>query len=714
MIEQFISDITPTMEHFQTLGYWIAFFAAFLETAFLVGLFIPGSTVLLLLGAYSVGGHLDWGYLLFFAILGAILGDNLNYWLGKRYGHRWVANGAGFITPQHFAKSEQFFQAHGGKSVFLGRFIPSIKELIPFVAGTMQMPQRKFMLWNILGAIGWGIEWLGAGYLFAQSLNLAHVWISRIGMAVLVILLVSIVFWLLKRWVIQHGQALITLGLSILRSVKTAIINNQDVQKLVKKHPRFFTFLQKRLDKSHFFGLPATLLGLSFLYVLMLFAGIVEDFVTSDAIVAVDHHVAQLLGVFHEPAINAFFYWVTELGIVQIVLPLLIIASMVLWLLRKPWLIVPLLVSSLGAFAFSMLGKLVFHRPRPEEALLFEQTYSFPSGHATQAVALYGFIFYLLIRHASQWKSRVNLFFLGFLIIVLIGLSRIVLGVHYLSDVWAGYLVGMLWLIIGISITEWLLAIGNLTPEYQAPKRSRILAVLLTAIFLLYYAFASVLYPPHWQSITTPATIQLKTNIVQQLSSQKIQYTQTFLGAAQQPLSVALLVDNERKLMSTLQQAGWKVADKPSLDKLLKLLKEGMAYDTAPIAPGFWNQRLNNLALEMPWRIDGKPMIITLLLWKTPYVLGDKHILLGVVRAYDRMQWGLLHHVYPDIDASREALLQSLQNTGALTASCEQDFTPITTRHYLLGGQFFTHGKLLLLDLSQNDKTDQALFCPTK
>lgn len=711
MIEQLFNSIIPSLEHFQTLGYWLAFFAAFLESAFLVGLFIPGSTILLFLGIYATGGHLDWGVLLFFVIIGAVLGDNLNYWLGRCYGHKWIENGIGFLASEHFKKSQQFFLTHGGKSVFLGRFIPSIKELVPFIAGTMEMPQRKFMLWSILGAIGWGIQWLGAGFLFAHSLKLAHVWISRAGVILILLLIIFIIFWFLKRWIIRHGHPVITFFLSLGRSIKAAIINNPDVIKLSAKHPRFFDFVGKRLDKNYFFGLPTSLLVFSFFYVLILFAGIVEDFLTTDPVVAFDHHVSQLLNVLRTPIVNEFFYWVTELGTVGIILPLLVLTTLVFWLLRIPLLSLPLLVSSLGAFSFTQLGKLAFQRARPEEALLLEHTYSFPSGHATIAVALYGFITYLLIRYRSEWKSRVNLFFLGGAVIVLIGLSRIMLGVHYISDIWAGYLVGTLWLIIGISITEWLLATEKLTLEYSIPKRAKTTTWIIASLFLLYYVSASVIFPAKWLLQQETTTVQLQSDIAQHLIEQKVQYTQTILGEAQQPLSVAIVSDNEDDLLAKLKQVGWHVSDKPGFESLTRLAVEGMAYSTAPVTPAFWSNKVNDYSLAKSWKLQGKTSVVSLRLWKTPYRLGEKIITVGTVRAFDGIKWWLLRHVYADIDSSREVLLQSLQQDRDLQANCKLPLTTAETNSYLLGNRFFTQGELLLLDLGSEYQSKDSIFC---
>ena len=89
--------------------------------------------------------------------------------------------------------------------------------------------------------------------------------------------------------------------------------------------------------------------------------------------------------------------------------------------------------------------------------MYLEKSFSFPSGHATIAVAFYGFIIYFLIKNVKSWNRKINIFFTGFILIILIGFSRLYLGVHFVSDVWAGYLIGAIWLIIGIGFTEFYL-----------------------------------------------------------------------------------------------------------------------------------------------------------------------------------------------------------------------------------------------------------------
>src|SRR5690606_79894 len=102
-------------------------------------------------------------------------------------------------------------------------------------------------------------------------------------------------------------------------------------------------------------------------------------------------------------------------------------------------------------------------RLRPDGAVLLESSYSFPSSHAALSVAFYGFLGYLLIRSVQKWDVRIRLFCGTIGVMLLIGLSGVVLGVHYLSDVWAGYLTGWPWLIRGSSVNEWLAASGRIT-----------------------------------------------------------------------------------------------------------------------------------------------------------------------------------------------------------------------------------------------------------
>ncbi len=203
----FIQLLLPTIEHFRMLGYWIAFFVALFETIIIIGLFIPGSTIILFMGALAASGYFDLGDLLWFAIMGAIIGDNINYFIGKKYGYKIFNRHFYFIKPTYFKKGEIFFKRHGSKSVLIGRFVPSTKETIPLIAGIFNMKQLNFMVWNVLGAVGWSFIWVLSGYFFAQSLGSAKKWLTRAEFFLLIVFIVFVVSYIFKIIFVKKGKS---------------------------------------------------------------------------------------------------------------------------------------------------------------------------------------------------------------------------------------------------------------------------------------------------------------------------------------------------------------------------------------------------------------------------------------------------------------------------------------------------------------------------
>lgn len=209
-----------------------------------------------------------------------------------------------------------------------------------------------------------------------------------------------------------------------------------------------------RFDKNNFFGLPLAILVFALVYALSLFGGVIENIIESDVVVSADIKIANLLLLLRDSSLIKFFLWATLLGKFQVVCVIALIILFILWIKKKRYYIISLLLSLIGSEFFTLAGKIVIKRPRPSAAIYLEETYSFPSSHATIAVAFYGFIFYMLIMGSKPEYKKTCFFLAGLLIIFLLGFSRLYLGVHYLSDVWAGYLIGLIWLVIGIGISE--------------------------------------------------------------------------------------------------------------------------------------------------------------------------------------------------------------------------------------------------------------------
>jgi membrane-associated phospholipid phosphatase len=240
--------------------------------------------------------------------------------------------------------------------------------------------------------------------------------------------------------------------------------------------------------------LPA-MLTIAFLLVMTLIGFSVLYFLNIDASNSIDYRIAQAILETRNEHLIVPFIRVSALGQAYLVVPFIVLCALILWLLNRRGFVLPLILSSACAATMSTLGKLAFERPRPLDAVLLEHSYSFPSGHATISVAFYGFVAYLLIRSTQHKLQRVLWFILGIGVIALIGFSRIYLGVHYLSDVWTGYLIGTLWLITGISRCEWLIARNGIDAQASFDVRRRNGAWLLLAFGLATY----LVFVSYWQ-----------------------------------------------------------------------------------------------------------------------------------------------------------------------------------------------------------------------
>ncbi|PIR93421.1 PA-phosphatase [Candidatus Falkowbacteria bacterium CG10_big_fil_rev_8_21_14_0_10_43_10] len=696
----FISLLLPAIEHFHIIGYWIAFFAAMLETVLGVGWIIPGSTIVLFMGALAGRGYFDLGDLFWFAIIGAIIGDNINYYVGKKYGTKIIAKGFWFVKPHHIKKAEDFFNNHGAKSVFFGRFVPSIKEIIPLIAGTLNMKRAPFMVWNVLGAIGWSLAWILPGFFFAQSLDIAKTWLTRAGLFLTVLLAVFAIFYILKIVFIKKGRQFFSFLYSLWLSVKRAVTENPEVKKFAGKHKAFFRFTRRRLDRNEFYGLPLTLLSLTLIYALSLFGGIIEDIINSDIIVSADIRVANLLAIFRSAGLTKFFFWVTLLGKWQIIMIFTAAAVLILWLWKKRLYISPLLLSIAGSEIFTSIGKLVFHRVRPDIAVYPENYFSFPSGHATIAVAFYGFLTYFLIRNAKQWNIKINAFFAGFILIILIGFSRLYLGVHYASDVWGGYLAGAIWLIIAISLSEYFsynkpanAAVGPVIKKHAATGGLIFISIGLYVIFALNYKIPASILPEEKQIIISdPAAI---------FSSDQLKYTETLLGNKQEPLSFIIIAENDQRLIELFQQAGWSLADSAGISDLVELAKDALwkrPYSKAPMTPDFWNAGVHDFGFEKAAESNNVRARHHARFWKTSYLTENGGIIYVGAASFDSsIKWGVTHRIDPGIDTEREFLYNDLQKTGMIANAEKRQLVDPKLGSNFSGDLFFTDGKMYLI-----------------
>lgn len=192
MIREFVdfilhmdSYLATLVAGYGSLVYVFLFLIIFIETGLVIMPFLPGDSLLFISGALAASGALS-VYLLFLLLAAAaILGDTVNYSIGRYFGEKVFSR---FINPKHMEKTKLFFHHHGKKTIVLARFVPIIRTFAPFVAGIGKMDYFSFLAYNIIGGISWVAIFIFSGYYFG---NIPFV---KDNLTVIVILIIIVSF----------------------------------------------------------------------------------------------------------------------------------------------------------------------------------------------------------------------------------------------------------------------------------------------------------------------------------------------------------------------------------------------------------------------------------------------------------------------------------------------------------------------------------------
>ena len=181
---------------YNTTVYFILFAVIFIETGLVLMPFLPGDSLLFTAGLFanqlnSVTGEpfLNLGYLLILLFIAAVLGDNINYWIGKKLGLKMVQikfRGEKLIKQEYLEKTHEFYEKYGSKTIILARFVPIVRTFAPFVAGIAEMDHRKFLSYNVLGGFIWVFSLIFAGY-FLGEIPWIRTNIEKVALAIIFI-----------------------------------------------------------------------------------------------------------------------------------------------------------------------------------------------------------------------------------------------------------------------------------------------------------------------------------------------------------------------------------------------------------------------------------------------------------------------------------------------------------------------------------------------
>jgi membrane-associated protein len=164
-VDTYLNDI---ITRYGAWTYGLLFFVIFMETGFVVTPFLPGDSLIFAAATFSARGALNPWFLFILLSIAAVGGDTANYWIGHTVGGKANTGEVKWIKKEYMDRTHAFFEKHGGKTIFLARFVPIIRTFAPFVAGVSKMSYGHFITWNLVGGVTWVATFTALGYFFGN------------------------------------------------------------------------------------------------------------------------------------------------------------------------------------------------------------------------------------------------------------------------------------------------------------------------------------------------------------------------------------------------------------------------------------------------------------------------------------------------------------------------------------------------------------------
>lgn len=597
--------------HLQSLiGYFSAhpqlalaavFAAAMLESLVVIGTIVPGSSIVFIGGMLVGLQALEPVSTAAAAVSGAIAGDGLSYWFGRRYRDRIRAQWPIQAHPALFDRGQAYFAKHGRASVFLARFLGPLRAIVPVIAGMAGLPAAQFFSFNFLSALPWAAVHLVPGFLFGASLQMAGAVSSRLA---LLLLLLAAALWLIVRAV--------------------AFLVRQARPRIVAWRDRSVAWGRTRSDLPTRIALSLVdptrpeqkvllVTALALIGSAWLFFGVLEDVLSEDPLVQFDRGVHAVLQSHRTAWGDSFMVAATEFGGAPVVVA--VIAAVSLWLAaRRRWRTLAYWLAAAG-FAQALVWTLKFtlERARPTEIYSGIDPYSFPSGHAAMNIVVYGFLAFLLAR-ARPVAAKIAITLAAVVVIALIAFSRLYLGAHWFSDVLASLSLGLAWVaLLGIAYIHHV-------------RHEEVPALGLSAVALLTMALAGGWVVAEYHPRDLARYAYRPRNDAVLVSDWRAQgwrglaATRTDLGGdAEEPLSVQW-AGTAQEIADALIRAGWRAPPPWSAGTALVWLMPNTPIEALAVLPKLDHGQPQGMTSMKVLNADER---IVLRLWPSPYVVGD-------------------------------------------------------------------------------------------
>ena len=451
-------------------GGFAAFIIAFSESIAILGTIIPGSVTMTAIGILAGSGVLPIWSVIGFGIAGAIIGDGFSYFVGYRYKNNLQNVWPFSHHPSLFITGEKFFIKHGALSVFIGRFVGPVRAIVPLIAGMLNMRPPRYFLASIPAAICWAPGYMLPGILLgAASLEMPADVATGLIITVLAFL---VLIWLLAKL--------------------TTFLYNKTHHYFSEHFDRKWEVWEQQPSKRWFCELlrhasrpgkrGQILLAINMVIAFTLFVILYINVVIHGPLIGFNNAVYHLFRGLRTPTLDKVMLVITTLGFKNVLLPLVI--TLTAWFaFRKKWLAaIHWFMNGLIVSGAIFVCKSLHYNPRPTGTMKYLTSSSFPSGHTTLTVALFGFLAFLIATQLPKEKRKI-VYWIATIIAVSVGISRIYLEAHWFTDVVGGTLLGL-----------FVIAFTVLSYRRYRPDRLSILGILLVTVLTLGFTGSWNLY----------------------------------------------------------------------------------------------------------------------------------------------------------------------------------------------------------------------------
>ncbi len=439
----------------------LVFLLPALEAAAFLGFVFPGETVVILGGVVASQSRIPLWAVIVAAVSGAIIGDSIGYFIGRRWGTHLLHGTVGRLPiirdqlDKNLQSAEAYVRRRKGSAVFFGRFTAALRVLVPGLAGMSGVHYPSFAAYNVAGGIVWGSAFAILGYLAGASYKQVEKIAGRVGLLLLALIVVAlIVSWLIRRWA-ERSRQLKVFGERLAASPPLAWVR--------VRFPAQVRWTENRLDPNSLRGFWLTFTLAVAALAVWAFAGLTQDVVGNDEMALVNPQFEAWVIAHRIAWVSSAMQVITRLGSGAIIVPLVLVVAIAFVVRRRDWRSATLLIVALaGAAGLYTIVKLVVGEARPPATVWighFDGA-AFPSGHVTQAVAFYGMLAFVLSVRLSL-RARAFLWTGAGFIAAAVGASRIYLGAHWLTDVLAGYALGVAWIALVMAVSLVLAAPGG-------------------------------------------------------------------------------------------------------------------------------------------------------------------------------------------------------------------------------------------------------------